>query len=107
MAAAAPPGGSRWRSEFRATSRLALPLALSKRLQMLVHAVDVIFVARLGELELAASSVGIAVFGLLMWAFSGLTGIVAALLAEELGRRRHAVREVRRSVRMGLWVALA
>lgn len=87
--------------------RLAWPLALANLLQMLVHAVDVIFVARLGELELAASSLGIAVFGLTMWAFSGLTGIVAALIAEELGRRRHAVREVRRSVRMGLWLALA
>src|SRR3546814_14066401 len=74
---------------------------------MLVHAVDVIFVARLGELELAASSLGIAVFGLSMWAFSGLTGIVAALIAQEPGRRRHAVREVRRCVRLGLWLALA
>ena len=107
MPAAAPSDASLWRSEFRATFRLALPLALANLLQMLVHAVDVIFVARLGELELAASSLGIAVFGLLMWAFSGLTGIVAALIAEELGRRRHAVREVRRSVRMALWLALA
>lgn len=107
MRAAAPSDASLWRSEFRATFRLALPLALANLLQMLVHAVDVIFVARLGELELAASSLGIAVFGLLMWAFSGLTGIVAALIAEELGRRRHAVREVRRSVRMALWLALA
>lgn len=107
MRAAAPLDASLWRSEYRATLRLAWPLALANLLQMLVHAVDVIFVARLGELELAASSLGIAVFGLTMWAFSGLTGIVAALIAEELGRRRHAVREVRRSVRMGLWLALA
>lgn len=95
-----------WRSELGATFRLAWPLALANLLQMLVHAVDVIFVARLGERELAASALAIALFGLLMWAFSGLTGMVAALIAEELGRRRHAVREVRRSVRMGLWLAL-
>jgi MATE family multidrug resistance protein len=95
-----------WRNEIRATFTLAWPLALANLLQMLVHAVDVIFVARLGETELAASSLGIAVFGLTMWAFSGLTGIVAALIAEELGRKRHAVREVRRSVRMGLWLAV-
>lgn len=102
-----PIGGDGWRTELRETFRLAWPLALANLLQMLVHAVDVIFVARLGERELAASSLGIAVFGLLMWAFSGLTGIVAALIAEELGRRRHAVREVRRSVRMALWLAVA
>lgn len=95
-----------WKAEFAATFRLAWPLALANLLQMLVHAVDVIFVARLGEVELAASALGIALFGLLMWAFSGLTGIVAALIAEELGRKAHAVREVRRSVRMGLWLAV-
>ena len=98
---------STWRGEIAATYRLAWPLALANLLQMLVHAVDVIFVARLGEQALAASSLSIALFGLLLWSMTGLTGIVAALIAEELGRRRHAVREVRRSVRMGLWVAVA
>mgnify|MGYP002785155770 CR=1 FL=1 len=102
-----PLSSEGWRDEIGATLRLALPLALANLLQMLVHAVDVIFVARLGEVELAASALGISVFGLLMWAFSGLTGMVAALIAEELGRRAHSVREVRRSVRMGLWVAVA
>ncbi len=101
-----PLSSDGWRGEIAATFRLAWPLALANLLQMLVHAVDVIFVARLGERELAASSLGIALFGLLLWAFSGLTGIVAALIAEELGRRRHAVHEVRRSVRMGLWLAV-
>jgi multidrug resistance protein, MATE family len=100
----APPT---WRGEFAATYRLAWPLALANVLQMLVHAIDVIFVARLGEQALAAASLSLALFGLLLWAFSGLTGIVAALIAEELGRKRHAVREVRRSVRMALWVGAA
>lgn len=101
-----PLSSDGWRDEIAATFRLAWPLALANLLQMLVHAVDVVFVARLGERELAASALGIALFGLLMWAFSGLTGMVAALIAEELGRKRHAVREVRRSVRMGLWLAV-
>ena len=99
-----PP--SSWRAELAATLRLAGPLAAANLLQMLVYAIDVIFVARLGEQSLAASSLSIALFGLLMWCFSGLTGMVAALIAAELGRRRHAVREVRRSARMALWLAL-
>lgn len=96
-----------WRAELGATLRLAAPLALANLLQMLVYALDVIFVARLGEHALAASSLSISIFGLLMWCFSGLTGACAPLIAAELGRRAHAVREVRRSVRMALWLAVA
>ena len=87
--------------------RLAAPLALANLLQMAVYAVDVIFVARLGQEQLAAASLSTSVFGLMMWCFSGLTGAVAPLIAAELGRMRHAVREVRRSVRMALWLSLA
>jgi multidrug resistance protein, MATE family len=96
-----------WRGELRATLRLAWPLAAANLLQMLVYAMDVIFVARLGEEALAASSLAISLFGMLVWMSSGLTGMVAALIAAELGFRRHAVREVRRSVRMALWLAVA
>ncbi len=86
--------------------RLSAPLAAANLLQMMVHTIDVIFVARLGEVPLAASSLSISVFGLMMWCFSGLTGAVAPLIAAELGRRKHAVREVRRSVRMALWLSV-
>ena len=89
-----------------ATLRLAAPLALAHRLQMAVFAIDVIFVARLGQESLAAASLSVAMFGLMIWACSGLTGSVAPLIAAELGRGRHALREVRRSVRMALWLAV-
>jgi MATE family multidrug resistance protein len=98
---------STWRGELAATLRLAGPLAAANLLQMLVYAIDVIFVARLGEQALAAASLSISLFGLMMWCFSGMTGMVAALIAAELGRRRHAVREVRRSARMALWLGVA
>ena len=93
------------RTEFRATLALAVPLAAANLLQMLVHAIDVIFVARLGDAALAASSLGVAIFGLLLWTGSGLVGASAPLIAAELGRRKHAVREVRRTVRMALWLS--
>ena len=96
-----------WRRELRATLLLAAPLAAANLLQMLVYALDVIFVARLGEQALAASSLGVTVFGLMMWCFSGLTGACAPMIAAELGKRAHAVREVRRTLRMALWLALA
>src|SRR5947209_7448042 len=96
---------SPWRAELRATLRLAAPLAAANLLQMLVYAIDVIFVARLGEQALAASSLSVSLYGLMNWCFSGLTAACAPLIAAELGRRSHAVREVRRSVRMALWLA--
>lgn len=108
MAPAAPafPPAPAWRAELAATLRLAGPLALANLLQMAIYAVDVIFVARLGPIELAAASLGVAVYGLILWAATGLVGAVAALIAEEVGRKRHSVREVRRSTRMGLWMAV-
>ena len=96
-----------WRRELRATLLLAAPLAAANLAQMLVFAVDVIFVARLGEQALAASALATTIFGLMIWCFSGLIGACSPLIAAELGRRRHAVREVRRSVRMALWLSAA
>lgn len=96
-----------WRSELAATLRLAVPLALAGLLQMATHATDVIFVARLGEQALAAASLAVSVFGVITWSLSALTGSVAALIAAELGRRKHAIREVRRSTRMAMWLAFA
>ena len=104
MPAAAAP--SLFRVEFGATLRLAAPLALANLLQMAIGATDVIFVARLGQEALAASSLSVSIFMLIAWSLSGLTGAVAPLIAAERGAGRHAVREVRRSMRMALWLAL-
>ncbi|WP_095012108.1 MATE family efflux transporter [Tsuneonella mangrovi] len=95
-----------WRSEIAATLTLAWPLAAANLLQMLVYAVDVIFVARLGELSLGATSLSIALFGTVAWALSGLTAMVSALIAAAIGRGTGIVREVRRATRMALWLAV-
>lgn len=96
-----------WREELGATLRLALPLVGTNLLQMAIYAVDVIFIARLGAEPLAASSLSVSLTGLLMWSMSGLVGGASPLIAAELGRNRHAVREVRRTFRMGVWLAVA
>ena len=95
------------RDELRALVRLAGPLVGANLLQMAVAAVDVIFVARLGTVELAAATLGVFLFNLLMYSMIGLTSAAAPLMAAELGRRKHAVREVRRSFRMAMWVGAA
>ena len=95
------------RAELGATLRLAAPLALANLLQMAVFSTDVMFVARLGQESLAAASLAVAIVAVLMMGMNGVTGAVAPLIAAELGRRFNAVREVRRSLRMALWLALA
>ena len=94
-------------AEWRATLGLAGPLVASNLLQMAVFSLDVVFVSRLGQAELAASSLAVSVFGLLIWSLTGLVGAALPLIAAELGQRAHAVREVRRSFRMASWAGFA
>ncbi len=94
------------RVELRALLALAAPLVGANLLQMAVYAIDVVFVARLSTVEFAAATLGVFLYSLMLWALLGLTTACAPLIAAELGRRRHAVREVRRSFRMAMWLAL-
>ncbi|MCB2067714.1 MAG: hypothetical protein KDE15_13865, partial [Erythrobacter sp.] len=95
-----------WQAETRETLRLAGPLALANLLQMLTYAIDVVFIARLGADQLAASALAVALFGLVLWSLQSLTGAVAPIMAAELGARGPALRPVRRAMRMALWLAL-
>ncbi|MBX3563213.1 MAG: MATE family efflux transporter [Sphingomonas sp.] len=101
------PAPATLREEMRALVWLAGPLVGANLLQMTVSAVDVIFVARLGTVELAAATLGVFLFNLSMFALIGLTSAAAPIIAAELGRRAHSVREVRRSFRMAMWVGAA
>ncbi|MDF1835117.1 MAG: MATE family efflux transporter [Alteraurantiacibacter sp. bin_em_oilr2.035] len=106
MRPVAHPETPGWKAETRETFRLAGPLALANMLQMLTYAIDVIFIARLGASELAASSLAIALFGLIVWSLQALTGAVAPIISAELGARGPALRPVRRAMRMALWLAI-
>lgn len=94
------------RIELAALLRLSGPLVGANLLQMAIAAVDVMFVAGLGPRDLAAATFGTFMFNILSYALIGMTGAAAPLIAAELGRRAHAVREVRRSFRMALWAGL-
>ena len=102
----AGPAPATWRDELAALVRLAAPLVGGNLLQMAVYAVDVMFVSRLGPVPFAASTLGVFLLSLIMWSLIGLTGACAPLIAAELGRRAHAVREVRRSFRMAMWLGV-
>jgi Na+-driven multidrug efflux pump len=100
----AGPASATWRDELAALIRLAGPLVAANLLQMAVYAVDVMFVSRLGPVPFAAATLAVFLLSLIMWALLGFTGACAPVIAAELGRRAHAVREVRRSFRMAMWL---
>jgi len=100
----AAPQATPWRDEFRATLSLAWPLILANLAGSLIHATDVVLLGRLGPQVLAAGALAtnlvmsISIFGM------GLMIATSPMIASEIGRKRNSVREVRRTVRQGLWM---
>lgn len=96
-----------WRDEVRATLALAWPLILTNVAQALIHATDVILLGWAGSRTLAAGTLGVNIYNAFLIFGMGLMTAASPMLARELGRRRHSVRDVRRTVRQAMWAALA
>jgi MATE family multidrug resistance protein len=60
----------------------------------------------LGPQALAAGALGTNLYFALLIFGIGLVTATSPLVAREIGRNRHSVREVHRTVRQGLWAAL-
>ena len=108
--ASPPPPGSpapTWRDELRALARLATPIVGANLLQMAVTSLDVLFVARLGAVAFAAATLGVFLFSITLWSLASMVAASSPIIAAERGRRKHAVREVRRTFRMSLWLSVA
>jgi MATE family multidrug resistance protein len=101
------PPRRRWGAEIRATLTLAWPLILTNIAQTAMTTTDVVLIGRLGPDSLAAAALGTNLFfGFLIFAI-GIVTASAPMIARELGRNRHSVRDVRRTFRQGLWAAVA
>ncbi len=100
-------GTGAWRREARALVALSLPIVLTNLGQVAIQTTDVIMIGRLGPEALAASVLGVNVSFVLLLFSIGVVAATGPIMAQDLGRRCHAVREPRRTVRQGLWVALA
>ncbi|HEX6113770.1 MAG TPA: MATE family efflux transporter [Geminicoccaceae bacterium] len=96
-----------WRNEARALASLAVPIVLTNVGQVAIQTTDVVMIGWLGPEALAASVLGVNVMFVLLLFSIGVVAATAPMVAQDLGRRRHAVREPRRTIRQGLWVALA
>ena len=96
-----------WGDELRATLSLGWPLILVNLAQNATTTTDVILMGRLGADALAAGALGTNLYFAFLIFGIGVVTATAPMLAQELGRNRHAVRELRRTVRQGFWAALA
>jgi MATE family multidrug resistance protein len=68
---------------------------------------DVVVIGRLGPTALAAAALATNLyFAFLIFAI-GIVTATAPMMARELGRNRHSVRDIRRTFRQGLWSAIA
>lgn len=95
-----------WLPEVRASLRLGWPLILTNLAQIALLTTDIIYIGRLGADALAAGSLAASLYHTFMIFSMGLVSATIPMLATTLGKRRNAVREVRRTVRQGLWTAI-
>ncbi|MER8966626.1 MATE family efflux transporter [Mesorhizobium sp. M0808] len=95
-----------WRREIRAMLALAWPMVLTNLGQTAMTATDVMMMGRLGPDTLASGALGANLYFMPLIFGLGLMLATSPMMATELGRRRHSVRDLRRTVRQGLWLAI-
>jgi len=93
-----------WGQELGATFRLAWPLVVAQLAQMALSTTDVIMMGWLGPEPLAAGNLAVILVHPLAFFGVGLLTATAPMISQALGAGRY--REVRRTVRPGLWIAL-
>ncbi len=92
--------------EARAMLALAWPIILTNLAQTAMTATDVMMMGWLSPDTLAAGALGSNLYYTPMFFGMGLVLATSPMLAKELGTNRHSVREVRRTVRQGLWLSI-
>jgi MATE family multidrug resistance protein len=100
-----PVGTGKWLAEAKAMLALAWPMVLTNLGQTAMNTTDVMMMGRLGADALASGTLGSNLYFAPMMFGLGLILAVSPMVAFEIGRNRHSVRDVRRTVRQGLWIA--
>ena len=89
----------------RATLVLGVPLIGSHLAQMALHVVDTVLMGRYGVADLAATVLGASSFFIIFILGAGVAQAVMPMVAQALGRGCEV--QVRRDVRMGMWLSIA
>lgn len=96
--------GDSWYSHFNATLALGIPLVGAQLAQLAIHTTDMVIVGRLGAEKLAAMVLAGQFFYVLFIFGTGFSVAVVPMVANAFGRGD--VTSTRRSLRMGMWVAI-
>ena len=96
----------KWQDEILATLILAWPIILSNLAQMLINSTDVFLLGHYSEGALAASAIGTGIVITPLVIGYGLISASSAMIATQKGKMAHSVRDVRRSVRASMWIAI-
>ncbi len=107
IAAPASAGRHAWLAEARSTLALAWPMILTNLAQTGMTTTDVLMMGRIGPDAVAAGALGANLYFAVLIFGIGVVSAAAPMIAAERGRRRHAVRDVRRTVRQGFWSCVA
>src|SRR5690606_26472400 len=102
----APAPASPWRSEVKATLALSWPMVLTNLAQTAMTVTDVMILGRVDAATLAASALGSNLYFAPLIFGLGLMLATVPMMASAIGRNRHSVRDLRRTVRQGLWAAV-
>jgi MATE family multidrug resistance protein len=94
-----------WFAEAKAMLALSWPMVLTNIAQTAMTATDVVMMGHLSPQALAAGALGANLYMAVLIFGIGMMAAVPPMISIELGRHRHAVRDVRRTVRQGLWTA--
>ncbi len=101
-----PAAQNLWLHEILAMLKLGWPIVLTNLAQTAMTATDVMMMGRLSADALAAGALGANLYFLPLIFGLGFMLATQPMMATELGRNRHSVRDLRRTVRQGLWVAV-
>jgi len=96
-----------WRRELLDTLALAWPLIVVQLAQMALPTTDVLLLGRLGPEAVAAGALAVNLYNTFLLFGVGIMSATMPMVAKQRGRMRHSVRDLRRTLRQALWVAVS
>ena len=96
-----------WRRELFATFALAWPMIVAQLAQMALPTTDILLLGGLGPEAVASGALAVNLYNTFMLFGVGVMSATVPMVARRRGMMRHSVKDLRRTVRQALWVAVS